>query len=180
MPKAKRNKDNGESTKWWRPATAAPSNFSYDAPSTPKRLEPSSTFKKESIVDTALLPGPKGPRVSPGSEWNRRRRPMTPSRKKWCHSKAAPHQGRTSRHRFLPIPAHKKQLRRKGVPSPIFAAHLQAPPRSCGQHPRLFETNGAWPVRWWYTTLPGQRTAASQPRGRSPPPPPSKPENGSV
>jgi hypothetical protein len=35
------------------------------------------------------------------------------------------------------------------------------------------ETNGAWHVRWWYTISPGQGTVASQPQGRSPPPPPS-------
>jgi hypothetical protein len=67
MPKTKkkRNEDNDESTKWWRPATVASFDFSYHAPSTPKRPEPISTFKKGSTVDTVLLPGLEGPRVSP-------------------------------------------------------------------------------------------------------------------
>jgi hypothetical protein len=64
----KRNKDNNECMKRQRPATAAPFDFSYHAPSTPKHPEPSSTFKKRSTVNTALLPGPNGPRVTPDSE----------------------------------------------------------------------------------------------------------------
>jgi hypothetical protein len=56
------------------PQPMRPPTFSHHALSTPKRPEPSSTlkkestFKKESTVNTALLPGPDGPRVSPGSK----------------------------------------------------------------------------------------------------------------
>jgi hypothetical protein len=61
----KRNEDNNKSTKRQRTATAAPSDFSYHAPRTPKHPEPSSTFKKRSTVNMALLPRPDGLRVTP-------------------------------------------------------------------------------------------------------------------
>jgi hypothetical protein len=50
------------------PQPMRPPTFSHHALSTPKRPEPSGTLKKESTVNTALLPGPDGPRVSPGSK----------------------------------------------------------------------------------------------------------------
>ena len=51
-----------------------------------------------------------------------------PSRKEWCHSKAAPHQGQTSRQGFPPTPAHKKT---PGAPE---HHHQASPPTSTRHH----------------------------------------------
>jgi hypothetical protein len=95
-----------------------------------------------------------------------------PSRKEWCHLKEALRQGWTSRQGFLPTPPSKKPSRTE-APPPRFVDHGHAPPRSCSHHHRLFENNGARPIRWTYTTTPGQGTADPQSCGRNPPPPPS-------
>jgi hypothetical protein len=81
--------------------------------------------------------------------------PRRPPKKEWCHSKAAPRQGRTSRHGFLPTQPTQK-ISREGARPPSFTAHQHAPPRSCSHYPRRFETNDAWPARCRHMTLPGQ------------------------
>jgi hypothetical protein len=105
------------------------------------------------------LPGPDGPRVSPAQskvDGGFPRRPL--GRNGTTQKRHCVRVGHVDRDFSRPPPT--KKLRHKGAPPPSFTAHQQAPPWSCGHHPRRFEIYGVWPVRCWYTTTRASSSAA--------------------
>lgn len=138
----------------------------------PKSPMPSSPFTKGSTVDTVLLPGPEGPKVSPDTQSTVGRVfPRRPSRRNGATQRRHRVRVRQADRDFSRPHPHKKPGL-KGAPPPISTVHQHAPRRSWSHHYRSLRDTGKQPARWKHTTTSGRETAAPQPRGRNPPPPP--------